>query len=251
MTDAALTPGALLASGMAAVAERPVRLVNVARSGARSHDLARQTELALQELPDAVLIMIGANDITHQVRPAHSVRMLSEAVDELHAAGVSVVVATCPDLGTVKPLKQPLRYFARRWSRNLAAAQTIAVVERNARTVSLGSLLGPEFAARPQEMFGPDHFHPSAEGYGAAAMAVLPTLCAALTLWPEELPDRFRGEGVLPVAEAAAEAASSGGTEVAGTASRYLALLKHRRRRQVAPETDSTPETDSASDAGA
>ena len=106
--------------------------------------------------------------------------------------------------------------------------------------MSLGDLLGPEFAANPRELFGPDQYHPSAEGYATAAMAVLPTVCAALGLWPaeEERPDVFRREGFLPVARAAAEAASEAGTEVAAampTGPRGpWALLKRRRRRRVA-----------------
>jgi hypothetical protein len=49
-------------------------------------------------------------------------------------------------------------------------------------------------------------------------MAILPTACVALGYWPadEEEPDYRRGEGVLPVALAAAEAAEEAGTEVAG-----------------------------------
>ncbi|NUS16557.1 MAG: SGNH/GDSL hydrolase family protein, partial [Streptomyces sp.] len=214
------TPGALLASGLAAVAERPVRLVNVAQPGAQSDDLPRQVELVLDggdaPVPDVVVIMIGANDVTHRMPPATSVRLLSDAVRRLRAAGVEVVVGTCPDLGSVEPVYQPLRWLARRMSRQLAAAQTIAVVEAGGRTVSLGDLLGPEFEARPRELFGPDNYHPSAEGYATAAMAILPTLCAALGLWPQadEQPDARRGEGFLPVAQAAAEAVAAGGTEV-------------------------------------
>ncbi|WP_078901310.1 SGNH/GDSL hydrolase family protein [Actinacidiphila yeochonensis] len=241
------TPGALLASGLAAVAERPVSLVNVALPGARSTDLERQVTLLLDAVvppPEVVVVMIGANDVTHRMPLAESVRLLSEAVRRLRAAGCEVVVGTCPDLGSVEPVYQPLRWLARRASRQLAAAQTIAAVGLGARTVSLGDLLGPEFEARPRELFGPDNFHPSAEGYATAAMAVLPTLCAALGLWPEadERPDARRGEGFLPVAEAAAEAASEGGTEVAaalpdasGRWGRW-ALLKRRRRRLLEQE---------------
>ena len=72
-----------------------------------------------------------------------SVRHLSEAVRRLREAGVEVVVGTCPDLGTIKPIAPPLKQVARTWSRRLAAAQTIAVVEEGGRTVSLGSILGP------------------------------------------------------------------------------------------------------------
>ncbi|MCP9962702.1 SGNH/GDSL hydrolase family protein [Streptomyces somaliensis] len=230
------TPGALLASGLAQVAERSVELRNVALPGARSDDLERQVALLLadrERAPDACVIMIGANDVTHRVPLTQSVRHLSEAVRRLRDAGAEVVVGTCPDLGTIEPVYQPLRWLARRLSRQLAAAQTIAVVERGGRTVSLGDLLGPEFAANPREMFGADNYHPSAEGYATAAMAVLPTVCAALGAWPgPERPEADRGEGVLPVAVAAAEAAAEAGTEVSGARAPW-ALLRHRRRRRL------------------
>lgn len=95
-------------------------------------------------------------------------------------------------------------------------------------------------------MFGPDNYHPSAEGYATAAMAMLPTLCSAVGLWPEEdeRPDARRGEGFLPVAQAAAEAAGEAGTEVtaaAGTVSGprgRWALLKRRRRRRLPDATE-------------
>ncbi|MFE7778026.1 SGNH/GDSL hydrolase family protein [Streptomyces sp. NPDC057445] len=230
------TPGALLASGFAAVAERPVELRIVAEPGARSDDLERQVGRALLDpgrTPDVCVIMIGANDVTHRMPPTQSVRHLSAAVRRLRTAGAEVVVGTCPDLGTIEPVYQPLRWLARRVSRQLAAAQTIVAVEQGGRTVSLGDLLGPEFAANPRELFGPDNYHPSAEGYATAAMAVLPTLCAVLGLWPEsDRLDAGRHEGMLPVAKAAAEAASEAGTEVTGARAPW-ALLKHRRRRRL------------------
>lgn len=215
------TPGVLLASGLSAVAECPVKLVNVAVVGAKSRDLGEQVDQIEPRKPDVTLIMIGANDVTNRIRPAESVRHLAEAVSRLRAMGSHVVVGTCPDLGTVKPIVQPLRLLARRWSRQLAAAQTIVVVDAGGRTVSLGDILGPEFAARPSEMFSADRFHPSAEGYAAAAAVLLPSICAALGVWPaeaEDLPPRpFRREGVRPVAKAAARAAGVAGSEVAAT----------------------------------
>src|SRR5699024_9887993 len=123
------TPAALLAAGLSAVAERPVRLTNVAKVGARAADLDRQVPEALEAAPDIAVIMVGVNDVTHRVKPSVSVRHLDRAVCRLRAAGCEVVVGTCPDLGTVEPIVQPLRWIARRMSRQLAAAQTIAVVE--------------------------------------------------------------------------------------------------------------------------
>ncbi|MFF2376338.1 SGNH/GDSL hydrolase family protein [Streptomyces xiamenensis] len=249
------TPGALLASGLAAVSERPVELHNVALSGAKSDDLERQVSMLLTEpgrapAPDVCVLMIGANDITGRMSPAESVKHLSQAVARLRTAGCQVIVGTCPDLGSVEPVAQPLRWIARRVCRQLAAAQTIAVVELGGRTVSLGDLLGPEFAAHPGELFGPDRYHPSAVGYATAAMAVLPTLCASLGVWPEEeRVEARRREGYLPVERAAARAAAESGTEVSAAGEESAArrtpwaLLKRRRRRQLPrPEESETSE---------
>jgi hypothetical protein len=186
------------------------------------------------------MILIGANDVTHAVRPAASVSDLAEAVRRLTEAGVSVLVGTCPDLGTVKPIPPPLKQVARTWSRRLAAAQTIAVLEGGGRTVSLGSILGPDFAAAPTVFFGPDRFHPSAAGYRSLATVLLPSMLASLGLVPEDeaAPQPVRGEGVLPITTAALQAVNTpgtelDGTEVAGRARGVRGLwveLRHRRR---------------------
>lgn len=213
------TPGAMLAAGLAECADRPVRLSVAAYIGAQSSALDAQISRVEHTAPDVAVIMVGANDVTHRVRPATAVRHLDQAVRRLRELGAEVVVGTCPDLGTVEPVPQPLRWIARRASRQLAAAQTIAVVEAGGRSVSLGDILGPEFEASPAEMFGPDRFHPSVTGYVSCAAALLPSLCAALGVWfeaeQEERPDLSRGEGVRPISVAAVEAADMPGTEVA------------------------------------
>jgi len=214
-------PGAVIATGLAALTGRPVRLHQVAVVGAESRGLDAQVDRLLEAAPapDVAVVMIGANDVTHRLKPSESVRALSGAVIRLRGAGAEVVVGTCPDLGTIEPIAQPLRWLARRWSRELAAAQTITVVEAGGRTVSLGDLLGSEFASRPQVMFSADRFHPSAAGYARAAAALLPSVCAALDVLPHDadrVPDLRLGEGVDDVAHAAARAAAAPGTEVSG-----------------------------------
>jgi lysophospholipase L1-like esterase len=217
------SPGAVIAAGLAALSGRPVRLHVVAVVGAESRHLDAQVDrlLAVSPAPDVAVIMVGANDVTHRLKPSESVRALTGAVTRLRAAGAEVVVGTCPDLGTIEPIAQPLRWLARRWSRELGAAQTVGVVEAGGRTVSLGDLLGAEFAARPGEMFSSDGFHPSGAGYARAAAALLPSVCAALGVLPEGIapqrPDVRRGEGVDDVAHAAARAVAEPGTEVSGT----------------------------------
>lgn len=213
------TPGAWLASGVAERSDRRVHLREFAAVGAQSSHLDGQVSAALPTSPDVAVILIGANDVTHSVLPSASVRHLSEAVRRLRDADVGVVVGTCPDLGTVSPIPPPLRQVARVWSRRLAAAQTIAVVEAGGRTVSLGSLLGPEFAAAPAILFGPDQFHPSAAGYEALGRTLVPSVLSALGLGEEEerAPRAGRGEGVLPIGYAAVQASEHPGTEIDGT----------------------------------
>jgi lysophospholipase L1-like esterase len=264
------TIGAILATGVSAFSGRPVRLTNVSVSGAESRDLDLQVVNALDVVPhpDVAVISIGANDVTHRIDKSIAVRHLEGAVRRLREAGAEVVVGTCPDLGTLQPVGQPLRALARRWSRDLAAAQTVCVVEAGGRTVSLGDLIGPEFAERPAEMFSKDRFHPSPAGYARAASAMLPSVCVALGLWPDVeplAPDPRRGDAVRPVANAATRAVRDPGTEVSaasiggqarGPRGRWAVVL-HRGRRpfpdrsgEVAPAPDTELPADRDAAAG-
>jgi lysophospholipase L1-like esterase len=236
------TFGAVLATGLADQAQRPVHLTCVAANGAQTSALEGQIRRARPHAPHVCAIIIGANDVTHKVRPSDSLRYLKSAVSTLRAQGSEVVVGTCPDLGTVRPIPPPLRQVARTWSRRLAAAQAIAVIESGGRAVSLATILGAEFAGPSSDLFGPDQFHPSPAGYRACASAMLPSVAAAVGVVPAD--DRFepsRGDGLLSVAQAAAIAADSTGTEVTqaervpgGRAPRgRLALLRHRRRHAI------------------
>jgi len=236
------TPGAHLSTWISHATQRPVRLVCPAVVGAVSAWLAPQVETAVEAGATLAVIFIGANDVTTRVGDSVAVRHLYEAVRTLRQAEIEVVVATCPDLGTILPIPQPLRWFARRWSRQLAAAQTIAVVEAGGRTVSLGDLLGPEFAAAPERMFGTDNYHPSAEGYRLAAAAVLPTALVVLHAAPRAMPGaRTFRSSVQSLPAAAAAAARHAGSEVSGVAmggaergpAGRWAQLRQRVRRAV------------------
>lgn len=242
------TPGALLATGISRRLRRPVRLHRLAVVGSLSAGLPPQVEAALEREPDLAVILIGGNDVTNRTPPSVAVRYLVDAVRHLRAAGAEVVVGTCPDLGAIQPIKPPLRWLARRWSRQLAAAQTVAVVEAGGWTVSLGDLLGPRFAAEPSRMFAWDHFHPSAEGYAIAAAALLPTALSALSATgPRQAAVPERG-GVRSLPEAAQVAARHAGTEVSGVqvagrdrgpAGRWAQL--RRRRPWFGHARDETP----------
>lgn len=237
MTDPARTPAVLLARGLAATARRPVRLSVLGASGAASADLAGQVDRALPQAPELAVIFIGANDVVTSTPPGRAVRHLAEAVRRLRAAGAEVVVGTCPDLGTVRPIPQPLRWVMRQWSRRLAAAQTVAVVAAGGRTVSFADVLGPEFHADPARMFGPDRYHPSARGYLRAAHIVLPSVCTALGYGTSRPADAVqdRNAAALAAREPGIEVTAPGADGRAdGRRGRWTALL--RRRTGALPE---------------
>ena len=230
--ERAQTPGALLATWISEATQRPVRLTCPAFVGSVSAWLAPQVETAVEAGVDLAIIFIGANDVTTWAGDSTAVGYLADAVRALRRAGAEVVVATCPDLGTIQPIQPPLRWLARRWSRQLAAAQTVATVAAGGRTVSLGDLLGPTFAAAPDRMFGADRYHPSVEGYRAAAEAVLPSALAALGGQTPglaiEAPAAPRRKTLMRLTDAATAAAGRPGTEVSA-GPRYTGLATLRR----------------------
>jgi len=246
------TPGARLAAGVAEAADRRVYLSSFCVVGAETRHLDEQVTKALALEPHVVAIVIGGNDVTHGRRLSESVGCLREAVTKLRDAGVEVVVGTCPDLGTVEPLALPLKQYAQWRSRKLAEAQAIAVVESGGRSVSLASILGPEFKQLPTLLFGPDRFHPSAAGYARLASVLVPPVIASLGLQPasELTPEPERGEGIMPLPQAAAAAARTPGTEIEPQPStaggvpwgRFVQLRRRRRHPEAEAEKPSESE---------
>lgn len=175
------TLGARLAKGIAREAGRPVRLRTAAVVGSETSALAAQVaSLPADYRPDAAVIVVGGNDVTHRVPASRSAELLENVVRDLRERGVPVVVGTCPDLGTLRAIPQPLRALAARSSRQLASAQATAVHRAGGRVVGLARAVGPVFAERPDEMFSVDRFHPSALGYRRTAEALMPAVLAAL-----------------------------------------------------------------------
>jgi lysophospholipase L1-like esterase len=178
------TVGVLLANGLASASERPVRLCNAAVIGAESRDLADQIDALPPDAlsPGIAVIVIGGNEVMRLRNIAVAVGHLSRAVERMRQLGFRVVVATCPDMGTIRPFMPPLRFIAHWFSRVLATAQTIVVLRAGGRTVSLADTLGPVFWREPNIMFAQDHLHPSSDGYARAAEVLLPSVCAAAGL---------------------------------------------------------------------
>lgn len=175
------TLGARVAKGAGRRMQRPVRLRTAAIVGSESSALAAQLETLPRDYrADVAVIVVGGNDVTHRVPVAQAAGHLQHAIAVLHGLGTPVVVGTCPDLGALRPVPQPLRALGSRLSRQLAQAQADAAEAAGARTVSLGRVVGPFFISQPDDMFSLDRFHPSAVGYRRTAEALLPAVLDAL-----------------------------------------------------------------------
>jgi lysophospholipase L1-like esterase len=173
-------PGVVLARGLATDAGRPVQLDTFAICGCTSRRLGGQVDTTLIDPPHLATIMIGANDVIRWIPVWESAKLLGEAVSRLRAAGTTVIVGTCPDLGTIRLIPQPLRALAHSSSLTLARLQRDAVLRAGGLVVPLAQLLARDFRSQPDTYFSRDHYHPSSTGYGAACAVLLPALCSAL-----------------------------------------------------------------------
>ncbi|MEV7395562.1 SGNH/GDSL hydrolase family protein [Aeromicrobium sp. NPDC092404] len=232
VTRADATPSAMIGVGLAHVMDAPVEVQCRAVVGAQTTDLTAQIDLDPDWQPDVAVIVVGTNDVTHRVAPRTSARELSRVVRRLVSEGCDVVVGTCPDLGTVQPIPQPLRTVARQLSRSLARKQTIAVVEAGGRSVSLGDLLGTLFTEKRDLMFGADHFHPSETGYANLVSVLIPAISASLR--QKRTAHAYAGptRDLVSVADAAAVSVDNPGTQVvpdAGPGGRFASVLRRRR----------------------
>ncbi|WP_244930031.1 SGNH/GDSL hydrolase family protein [Nocardioides sp. W7] len=198
------TLGGRLARQLAKRTQRSVRLRTVAVVGAETSAIAGQLDrLPASYAADVAVIVVGGNDVTHRVPVADSVRDLEAAIARLRARGTAVVVGTCPDLGALRPVPQPLRALGSRASRQLATAQRAGALRAGAHVVSLAHVVGPFFITNPDEMFSLDRFHPSSLGYQRTARAMLPSVLAALGVhdrvpFGHSLPDGASERGEVP-----------------------------------------------------
>lgn len=183
-------PGVLIARRLAEQTGKRVRLSTKAIVGATSKGVCGQVDamFVAGPSPDAAVIMIGANDVTALNGIGPSADRLGSVVRKLRAHGAVVIVGTCPDLGVITAIPQPLRILAHARGVQLAKAQAGAVRAAGGRPVPLAHLLAPKFREMPELMFSADRYHPSAAAYAMAADELLLALRDALGDQPGTAP---------------------------------------------------------------
>lgn len=157
---------------LAAALDQPIQLQVAARAGATTWSLKAQ-QRRLPHPPGTALIMIGANDAVLPLSLPSSARRLGRHVADLHAAGWSVLVGTCPDYRAATGLRPWIHPTAIRRSQRLAQLQNTAVQKAGGQTVQLPL---DDLLARPAELLSDDGCHPSAQGYALQVSQALPAI---------------------------------------------------------------------------
>lgn len=150
-------------------AERPWRVLNVSRSGARAADVLDRQIPILRRVPsppDLVTCAIGANDVVRRTPPA---QLLDQLRRIMAALPQRAVIATLP-----QGLNPDLTQAANRVIGEEAPAAGLLVADVWGHT-------GPPWHGK----LAADRFHPGALGYADWAAAFAAVL-------PQALPTRFR-----------------------------------------------------------
>jgi lysophospholipase L1-like esterase len=188
----------------ARVAEATGRRVHVRGygvSGARTSDVAARQVAALAAAPpaDAVVVVVGANDVVH-VTPPWRYRW---AVTDLYAqlirlVDAPVVACSLPEVRAITIVGHPLRDVATVYGRVLDSVQrrTLRAMPGVA-FVDARRQVGRIFLRRPEAM-ARDGFHPSRIGYALLAVALAPAVVGALTTGPAGEQRRVSSAGRAP-----------------------------------------------------
>ncbi len=178
----------LLAETMAyrVVAERhgPALLTILGVSGAQVHEVLDEQLPALRErvedgdVPTAVYVSIGANDVTALTRrPTFQARYRS-MVERLSAMvpDAEIVLVGIPDMGTAPRLPVPLRQIAGVRAAQLDGEIVGIAEDADLHHVDLAGRTGSIFSRDPDRYFSGDDFHPSGAGHEVWADAVVASL---------------------------------------------------------------------------
>lgn len=143
--------------------------------GARSAGLGGQVDRVLPWRPDVVVLVIGANDLTHQVPVGVAAEHLRQTLRRLRTADVGVLLAPAPDLSVVPLVPPALRGFVRQRSAELRQAQIAVADDEGAVVADQEAGTSVSFGDDPS-LFSADRFHPSSAGYARIAAELAPVV---------------------------------------------------------------------------
>jgi lysophospholipase L1-like esterase len=152
-----------LARALAARLDRPVAWQLVARSGSTSADTLELLRSKRSEAADVALVVVGVNDITHEVPLPLALRQRLHIAHWLQAhRGVRhVVFPALPDMGRFPAVPQPLRWYAGLHAERNNRAQARWAAQHAG--VSHAGMAGVTDA----RLFSDDGFHPGPRLYAA------------------------------------------------------------------------------------
>lgn len=151
-------------------------------SGARTVDVALQVqELGTWPRPDAIVVVVGANDVAHATPPWRYVRALHTVYGALRERLDSPVIAcSLPEFRVMTVVGAPLRVVAVGYGLLLGRLQRLTLERRaGVRWVDGRRLAGPAFRLRHEAMAA-DGYHPSDLGYTLLADALAPAVVTAV-----------------------------------------------------------------------
>jgi lysophospholipase L1-like esterase len=152
-------------------------------SGARTADVTTTQVSALDpdRAPDAVVVVVGMNDIVHVTTPWAYRRAVRQLYSALHARlDAPVIVCSMPEIRALTIVGHPLRDLAVGYGRALGWLQRRAVRRLPGMAfVDARRSAGPDFRRVPGSV-SVDGFHPSSHGYALLADALAPAVVTAL-----------------------------------------------------------------------
>ena len=184
----------LLARHVADAARRPVHVVSYGWAGARVADLPRsQVPRALEPLrssgsdpflagADAVAIVIGSNDATHNTPPGGFRADLRATLEGVRAAAphARIVLAGIPAFRGALRAIEPLIFLADQYARLLRPIGRAEAQRIGAAYADLAAEVPDRIRGRT-DVLSSDRFHPSAIGYAAWADVIAEALLEGST----------------------------------------------------------------------
>lgn len=151
--------------GLLAQSMPGLRVVNLARDGARYADFARQLEGA-QGRFDYVLVLGGANDVIRMTSPEQLREDVRRTARLARERGSRVVLMPPGNVGNSPFFFPPLSWWMDRRSQGLHAAVREAAAATGATYVGMYRKADSDpFAQRARELHADDRLHPSDAGY--------------------------------------------------------------------------------------